>query len=272
MNSKERYAAWKAAGLCLTCGKAREDGGGGGEGAPRNRCGRCLALNRERMRQRREARRAAGLPPPDDARRRKAARLAARVCLRCGGSLAYVPNPFVVKPPRAYAGWCVPCSEKQRGHIRAFRQRERDAREGGVNVPPRMVGSNARRLEGGYPWRVLLCTHTLAAYKRLRERYYNDCRLRGETPRTHQTSRIARETIMGFVRTGSPTPIPLARQLLCQFPMSVRLDAPSRAVLKRHADAAFGGNLSACFRAMLMHAAMPQAVVGKRPAYSKWDL
>jgi hypothetical protein len=156
------------------------------------------------------------------------------------------------------------CRAKQRAYAAGYRQRlrNRSVGDGTQEVPPWPLGGAAARLDGGGNREVFVLGLNLearAALYALVERYREQERKAGRTPKTHQISRIIREAVHQWEHRDCPA----QRQptFVIFEKVHVNLDGPTRAVVARQAASyRFGGNKSAALRAMIQYAAFPFVV------------
>jgi hypothetical protein len=244
------------AGLCLRCGAER------GEGSTKLNCAECAAKLRAHTRAYRERNPEKANAYNKEVRKawrekRRADLQAVGRCLRCGGDRGGGTGAL-----------CLTCQQKQNGWGADFRQRERNKAVGGAyDVPPWPMGAALPRLEGGgHNRRLGLTIPARIALGRILDRYREDERAAGRTPKTHQLIRLVRETIRKWRR--SPCPRDPEGDVWIVETVNITLDAPCLQIVRHQTVSYFDGNESAALRALLVHGApRPTRVIGATARY-----
>lgn len=239
------YQKLRAAGLCVIChvpAPLRADG------TPAGRCVGCAEERREVWRLRYERWRRNAL------------------CGGCGKPLTTAQG--------ATATLCPKCAAKNNRNSAASVQRTRDRETGVPNSPPLMLGPRIPKLEGGRGITAVLDGHAVKAFEELKRR--DDARFEKLNlpwqDRTFRASRIVRAAIRRF-ETVPVLPPPFGRREgMRVYPVKFYLDGATFATLERLTAAGFRSR-SACLRAVLRHAARPEAVTARRRAGALpyWD-
>ena len=250
------------AGLCVRCAAERE------EGSTQRRCAACAEKGRAtaRARYHRDPEKAtayqkkAAYKAAYNARQRKrrAEHRAAGRCCRCGGDRADSHTIF-----------CPTCQEKERRRGAAFRQRERNKGSGGrYEIPHWPMGGALPRLEGGaHRCRIGLTIPAVLALTKILDRYKETERAAGRIPKTHQISRLVRESIHCWRHLPCPRR-PEGKIWIVEM-HSVSLDGPSWRVVRWQAEQHFDGNVSAALRAIIVNS-VPPSVIGATGGPRRW--
>ena len=166
---------------------------------------------------------------------------------------------------------CPTCRQKQHRRSADFRQRERNKASGGrYEIPPWPMGAALPRLVGGgHNYRLGLTIPAVLALKQILEHYRKNERAAGRLPKTHQVSRLVRESIHTWRH--SPCPRRPEGEVWIVETVNITLDGPSLRIVRWQATEHFDGNFSAALRAILINS-VPPNVIGATGGPKPWKL
>ncbi len=230
-----------ALGLCTDCGGERT-----GEKHTTRNCGVCAERRRIASRKWRAIH-----PEEHHARLKKRyeTKKAENRCVCCAKSR---------KGLGGTANLCYSCAKKHRASLLAYQQRKRNERMGYVEGDGRTAkkspvgrASTSKREGGAWSFPLPLDTPSYDAIQVIRKRYRDAEYKAGREPLTHQNSRLVREIILRYEPSRAAVQ-PRKHRLIPDWKLHLSLDGRTRAIVQRHADRTFDGNLSATLRAMLI--------------------
>jgi len=132
------------------------------------------------------------------------------------------------------------------------------------------MGAALPRLEGGaHRYRLGLTIPAVQALQMILDRYKETERAAGRVPKTHQISRLVRESVHKWRH--SPCPRRPEGEVWVVEAHSITLDGPSWRVVRWQAKEHFDGNVSAALRAIIINS-VPPSVIGATGGPKCWTL